>query len=400
MSDLPVQGLLQQLNARPVSGEHLEVLGKHAADLWSAGAHKTLTEAVTETVKHAGLGPEQVRRVIEFTNTHAYLTEFKKEGAPHKVIDFGPGGPADPSEILKDLNDGGGGSVFDRGTLDYQDPPKESKVASVRAELELTELFGTEAPLPFESPLGEAMEVRDKLASTNDHLHAQVSGLEIAYADLADRVYQGVKQAALSGVPLSDVVQAWQEVSPSDDHIKLAFELFSPRLLREGVFSSLDQMMGSVEKTASVGIVNTEHPLVTDFGEMCTVLSKLAELRAARDEVRESLGPINAFLKEAVGGAVGAVLRGAERVSVPVGKAAKYLGDKAGGPGVGNAASWVAEKGVRFAPHMAAAAGANEVRRRMQYGPVAGRVSHAVLKQVPRTQQYQQHNYDIATGQS
>jgi hypothetical protein len=399
MSDLPVQGLLQQLNARPVSGEHLEVLGKHAADLWSAGAHKTLTEAVTETVKHAGLGPEQVRRVIEFTNTHAYLTEFKKEGAPHKVIDFGPGGPADPSEILKDLNDGGGGSVFDRGTLDYQDPPKESKVASARAEQELTELFGTEAPLPFESPLGEAMEVRDKLASANDHLHAQVSGLEIAYADLADRVYQGVKQAALSGVSLSDVMQAWQEVSPSDDHIKLAFELFSPRLLREGVFASLDQMLGSVEKTASVGVVNTEHPLVTDFSEMCEVLSKLAELRAAREEVRESLGSITAFLKEAAGGVIRTVLNAAEKASKPAGAAAQWAGEHAAGQGAGNIAGKVVSTGVKYAPHAAALLGANEVRRRMQYGPVAGRVTNAVLKQIPMTPQYQQHNYDIATGQ-
>lgn len=399
MSDLPVQGLLQQLNARPVSGEHLEVLGKHASDLWHSGQSNTLTEAVVESVKHAGLSPEQVRRVVEFTNTHAYLTEFKKEGSQHKVIDFGPGGPADASDILKDLNDGGGGSVFDRGTLDYDQPPAHAKVASEHAERELVQLFGEpEAPLPFESPLGEAMDLRDKLASAGDHLLAQLNGLEVMYADLADRVYHQVKQASLSGTTLADVLAAWQSVSPADEYIKVAFGLFSPRLLREGVFHSLEQMTSSVDKTASVGLLNAEHPLITEFGEFCEVLAKLAEVRAARDEVLESLGQMTAFLKEA-GGVFGKAKDLAAKASGPagkvVGKAVKVLA----GERAGEAAEGVARFGVKHAPTAAVLAGANEVRRHLQYGPVGRQVSDTVLKHVPMTPQYNQHNYEIATGQ-
>lgn len=52
---------------------------------------------------------------MEFANTTAYLTEFRKEGMGHKYIDFGEGGPANPSTVLQDLNDGGGGTVFDTG---------------------------------------------------------------------------------------------------------------------------------------------------------------------------------------------------------------------------------------------------------------------------------------------
>src|SRR5208282_6747332 len=114
MADLHTQGLLQQAHAHRVSGEHLEVLGKQASSRWSSGESKTLSDAVVETVKTAGLSPEQVKRVCEFANTEAYLTEFKKEGSAHKFIDFGSG-PADPSTVIKDLNDGGGGTVFDDG---------------------------------------------------------------------------------------------------------------------------------------------------------------------------------------------------------------------------------------------------------------------------------------------
>lgn len=397
MSDLPVQGLLQQLNAHPVSGEHLEVLGKHASDAWQSGRCDTLNDAVVETVKHAGLSPEQVRRVVEFTNTHAYLTEFKKEGQ-HKVIDFGPGGPADASYILKDLNDGGGGSVYDRGTLDYKEPPKDTKIASARAERELVDLFGPDAALPYENPLGEAMDVRDKLAAANDHLLAQVSGLEVMYADLADRVYHQLKQASLAGVPLSDVVAAWQVVSPSDDYIKVAFELFSPRLLREGVFGSLADMTGSVDKLASVGIINEEHPLVTEFAELCETLEKLAETRAARDEVRQSLDQITGFLKEG-GGIYGKAKEIAGKVSGPAGKVVGKAVGALAGDQAGRAAEGVARFGVKHAPTAAALAGANEVRRHLQYGPVGRQVSDVVLKHVPMTPQYNQHNYEIATGQ-
>ena len=57
MHDLPFQSLLQQSHSRPVSGEELETFGKKAADLYSKG-EGDLTQAVVETIKHAGLSPE------------------------------------------------------------------------------------------------------------------------------------------------------------------------------------------------------------------------------------------------------------------------------------------------------------------------------------------------------
>lgn len=401
MADLPVQGLLQQLNARPISGEHLEVLGKSAADRWQAGGCGTLTEAVVEAVKTAGLAPEQVRRVVEFANTHAYLTEFKKESAPHKVVDFGAGGPADAAEVLRDLNDGGGGSLYDRGTLDYEQPPPAAKIASASAEQGLTALFGEPAaPLPFEEPFAEALAIRDKLASVNGHLLSEMSGLEVMYADLADRLYSGVKQAALEGTSLSDIVQAWAAAAPSEEHVKVAFTHISPRLLREGVFASRQEMLASVEKTASAGIVNHDHPLIQDFSELCEVLSKLASTRAARAEVRVSLDQMTGMLKAAsAGGLLSHANALANRASKPAGKAVGKAVKVLAGDHAAQTAENVARFGVKHAPTAALLVGANEVRRHMQYGPVGRPLSDAVLKHVPMTPQYHQHNYEIASGQ-
>jgi hypothetical protein len=130
MHDMPSVTLRQQEKANPKTGQELEVLGKCAAKRYVNGECETLNAAVVETVKQAGLSPEQVRRVIEFANTDAYLVEFNKEGSHHKYVEF-HGGPADPAEVLRDLNDGGGGTVFDRGLSDYSLEPTMPKTAEL-----------------------------------------------------------------------------------------------------------------------------------------------------------------------------------------------------------------------------------------------------------------------------
>jgi hypothetical protein len=397
--DLPTQGLYQQAHAHPHSGEFLEVLGKKAAANWGNGQYKTLTESVTETVKQAQLSPEQVKRVVEFANTSAYLTEFHKEGEPHKVVDF-QGGPADASEILKDLNDGGGGSVFDKGSLDYEAPPAETKTSSPREEYLLEQMFGGRPPpeLPYANPHAEVIDLKDKLAGAAEHLQSQISGLEIMYADLGDRVYHQVKQAALGGVSLGEVMQAWETVSPSHDHIKVAFTLITPRLLREGVFYNVDQMTASVDKTAGARVVNPAHPLVTEFGEFCDTLSKLAEMRGARTELREHQQNLTAYLKQA--SLAGSAIRGATSASRRAAEAsAPFLKET-----LGNTAGGAVAGGIKYAPHIGGAIALNEANQHIENSPsvparAARAAKHGLLQQIPGTSDYMRHQWEIQSGQ-
>lgn len=405
MSDLPAQGLFQQLNAKHVSGEHLEVLGKRASALWSSGSASTLSEAVIGVVKQAGLSPEQVKRVIEFANTEAYLTEFKKEGS-HRVVSFA-GGPANPSEVFKDLNDGGGGSVFDRGTGDYKHPPSQVKTSSISSESMdktasvegspdafeafLTSTSGS-AEYPYANPYGEVMDLRDKLASQYDSLTSEIGGLESAYADLAERVYFGVKQAALAGRTLGEVVQVWSTAIPSADHVKLAFELFTPRLLREQVFHTAQELLDSTEKTGSVRMVNSKHPMVTDYQEYCEVLSKLAQARGAREEVKEALGELTLSLKQAA--VIPAITGAASRAGKSVGSAGKNVAEKIIGAGDGaDMVGSALEKATKYSPHAAAVIGANEVRRHLKYSPTWNKFQSVAN---PQSDQYRQREYEIA----
>lgn len=299
MSDSLTQWILQQSHARSVSGEDLETYGNRSAEKWASGEYKSLNDAVVGEVKHAGFAPEQVRRVVEFANTRAYLAEFRKEGSTHKIIDF-QGGPADPAVVLRDLNDGGGGTVFDRGSLDYSREPK-SKTASVSAvaERELQEKFAASGPTeyPEVNPLGDFVDLRDKIAGVYQHKTSELSGLEVMFMDLSDLLYGQVKQAALNGYTLGDVLSAWQPVTPDAEYVKVAFAAIAPRLLKEEVFRSPALLGASFEKVATARqLVNLEHPLVSTFQDFCQILYKLAETRESRDEAGAALETANAFL--------------------------------------------------------------------------------------------------------
>lgn len=417
--DLPFQMLSQSGRGRSVSGEELEAFGKQAAALWSS-KDTSLNSAVVETVKHAGLTPEQVRRVIEFANTAAYLGEFHKEGSPHKVIEFS-GGPADPSSVLQDLNDGGGGSVSDRGMMDYASPPAETKTAEVRFETSFEQMFAVQAPnIPEENPLGGIMDLREKVAGLHDHLTSEISGLEVMHMDLCQRLFENVKQAALEGYSLGEVVQAWSKVTEEPVFFKTAFVMLGQRLVDNEVFPSLHEVYDSLEKTGAARMVNMDHPLLTDFEEYCGCIEKIAQLREQQEKAASALRQTTEFilrpekvaegkapssssadpfegLKTAeVGGVVGKAVQ-LGRKAAPVGEAAgKFLGELAVGKGNQTAAQIgkLTGKAVQYTPH---ALGVALALRAGQHAQALGQTSlgHEVKSLIPGTQDYQQKKYQL-----
>jgi hypothetical protein len=406
--DVPLHLSRQQSHARDVSGEYLEVLGKKAAADWDLGRYATLNDAVIETVKSAGLSPQQVQRVVEFTNSSAYLTSFAKQGSSgHKVVEF-PGGPADPSFILKDLNDGGGGETLMKGASDYSLPPvgyTEKTAASDEVEAAFEEMFKTSGPteLQDQNPLSDSYDLRTKLAGARDLLTSQMTMVESMHYDLREGVFNEVKKAAMDGTSLGEIVYAWMAVSPSDEHIKLAMSGLYDRLIQNEVFRDREALSESLSKLASEQIVNLEHPLVTSFREYSESLSKLAELRAARDQIEAGYREIDEFVSKAAAdpGVVRRVMDAAERGGKKIAPKAQWVAEKLLGEG-SDAAKTVGKatgKAIEYAPVAAAAVGANEVRRHLKYNPHLQGPKNAVLAVTPGTQQYNERSYRIASGQ-
>jgi len=407
MSDLPSSLLLQQSHARSISGEDLETFGRQAAEKYASGT--PLTQAVVETVKKAGLSPEQVRRVTEFANTETFLREFKKEGSEHRVVNF-DGGPADYSRVLQDLNDGGGGTVFDYGNSDYSHEP--SKKASVRDDFEvkLASMFevGSTA-LPYAEPLRDAMDLKDKLAAVYDEIAHELSTGENVFGDISDYLYNQVKQAALNGASLGDVVQVWSLLSPDPIFIKTAFQLVTPRLVSDGVMSRAD-LNDSIAKTAHNVTPNPEHPLVDGFQAYCESLNKLAALRQVQGELEAGLDSISTFLKAAAEEVVVKDNKPISEVIKKVWHGSKELSEKAAphtadlaraavggvlGHGAGETASKVVGGITKKAPHIAAALAAEAAYQRAKYSPTVQGTKNFVLSRVPYTNQNMIRQYNL-----
>jgi len=389
--DFPEFGIEQQRHARNVSGEDLEFLGKKASDLYRSGREPTLTKAVVAAVKTAGLSPLQVQRVIEFANTDAFLTAFRKEGQAHRVVDL-PGGPAVPTDVLNDLNDGGGGSVSDSGTQDYDAPP-EPKHASVMTEDAFKAAWGAaEPPTRLADPLREALDTKYKLAAAEEALAFDVSSLERLLGDARDELYFHVKQAALEGFALGDVV-AVMAAAPSAHPLfmKRAFEVIAPRLEQDGVLSP-SELEASLQKTASgPKTYASDHVLTQAFEQFSQVLLKLAETVEARNEVATGLNQISSYLNKAAA-AQGGLWQGAKDLASFAGK---HIGDAAESgtelllgkgsphaPAVGSKVRWAVER----APHLAVAGAGLAAYRDLKHN----RAVQGVLGVVPGTQEYRQ----------
>lgn len=412
MNDLPSSIRLQQSSARPRTGEELETFGKEAATKFVRGEYSTLTEAVVETVKSAGLAPEQVRRVVEFTNIDAFNQEFRKEAAGHRVVEF-KGGPASFSDVLKDLNDGSVGEL-DKHAFDYSlPPPSVGTLYSLNEDrlgldnVKLAEAFGVEeVPLPYADPTREAEDLRTKLAGAEEELSAELSFLEGQYLDTVEGLYGAVKQAALEGTHLGQIVSAWGSVLKRPEFVKAAFQQLTPRLIEGGVFRTREEISDSLVKTASRGLVNAEHPIMVHFCDFCETLTKLAETRAAHQEIAEGLDKISTFLKAAglVDGGIHAAkqLWGASTTAARA--AAPQVGSAIRGaaPGIGGAVSKatqvagdVAEKALPYAPHAALGFAGATAYRKTKESPTVQRV----LSYVPGTQQNAVRKYYAQGGQ-
>lgn len=437
MNDSPMQTMLQQRDARPIPGEHLEVLGKRAATSWVTGKCASLHEAVVASVHSERLSPEQVRRVVEFANQDAYQQEFRKEGQ-HKVVHFDCG-PADPAQVLQDLNDGGGGSLYDQGNLDYRMSPSMAKSASLSRtpttsmdktasaaseepavpglpkltkmpslpklasshEDQLWGLFRGEDPavLPMAEPMGPLVEVRHKLAGAHGELVNEVNQLELDYAEVSDQLYQQVKQAAMDGVSLGDVIVAWSTVTEDPVYVKVAFQMLTPQLRRNGVFSTLDEIGASLQKqAASSAAVNEDHPLVQAYGDFVATLNKLATARSLLTEYAEGLETANTLLKQAAGGLVGAVGKGLSAASKGIDTAAKPVAHLLVGGKDAKKLAPILAKGTKLTGGAAALLAGNAAVQNITDRPAVRGAVQVAKKVVPGTAEYNERRYRNQMG--
>lgn len=294
-------GLEQQKMARPIDPEQLESMGKRAAARF-ADEGTPLNEAVVSTVKEAMLSPEQVKRVCEFANTAAYLSEFEKAGEVRNVT-F-DGGPANPSVVLKDLNDGSAPAIHQVKTAEYEPPTGHYKVAGANDSI-LAEAFGASASMKKVASVDhtaradaseEIADVRIRLDAVRDDLMSKLSHSEVFLDDVKDDLYSAVKQEVMEGASLGDVMTAWSSYGDAGQ-VKEAMSLHVLERLRDDGIMDSAQIGQSICKTAEAGVVpNPDHPVVERFMVITKAASAHRKLATAIDIVNEQRDEVNARL--------------------------------------------------------------------------------------------------------
>jgi hypothetical protein len=293
-------GLEQQKAARPIDPSELESMGKRAAAQFATGT--TLNDAVVSVVKEAMLAPEQVKRVCEFANTAAYLSEFEKAGEVRNVT-F-DGGPANPSVVLKELNDGSAPAIHQVKTASYEPPTGHYKVAMASDSM-LAEAFGIPEGMEKSAAVDhlaradaseEIADMKVRLDAVHDDIMSKLSHSDVLLGDVKDDFYSSVKQELSDGSSLGDMASAWASYGDVNQ-IKEAMQLVQRRLFHDKVMGP-EQMDASLRKTASAGVVpNPEHPVVERFLALTKVAFEHRKLKAAiaiineqRRDVDERLG--------------------------------------------------------------------------------------------------------------
>lgn len=292
-------GLLQQQQAKPIDPEQLELFGKKAAALYCQGTR--LNDAVVETVKQAALAPEQIKRVCEFANTNAYLQDFEKSGEARNIT-F-DGGPADPSVVVKELNDGSAPAVHQVDS-DYDPPAGSFKTASGDLST-LAEAFGHDGMEKAASvdqgshanPLDDVYDTKVRLEGMHDTFMSKMASSQVVMDDVKSVLCHEVDQAMSGGATLGDITEAWAVYTPSAGMLKEAVSYIRDHL-KEGGMSAVEQANSLMKRAAAGSIPNPEHPVVDKFIAFTKIAEEHHKLEHAIDISADQANTAEAALRK------------------------------------------------------------------------------------------------------
>jgi hypothetical protein len=278
----------------PVQPERLRLLGKQASALYTQG-DTSLNDAVVDVLRdQQGLGPEHVRRVVEFANQFAFEEAFQKEAGDHRVVNF-DGGPASPSYVMKELR---------------QDPTPISDSAAISPpngyvpgyDGAMAAFGGNEktasarrADYQYENPQGNVVELWETLTSARNQLSGDLSSMEIMYDQAVNGLYKEARQVLLDGHSPADVSSVVASAAPNPTFVKLALKVISQKMEEHGVPASRN-----VTKIASVRMANPKHPLYRATEEFSKVASARYTYAAALEKVSDELASVRRLLAEVI----------------------------------------------------------------------------------------------------
>ena len=265
-------------NMRGVSVDpgQLETLGKSAAALAESGS-LSLSDAVVRTIGKTKLNAQQVRRVVEFANTTAFERKYASMDPSMRVVNI-EGGPADPVQVLQDLNDGARPEHTVMQNLDYMLPPSGGKTASL--DFGLGPISEDHSALRGRT-FSQVIQLRSKLASAQEELTLMEGSNRFQMTEVLRQLQQDVRLAVkTAGLTREDLMGAWSRVDV--DLITSALNMMGPLPARAAGVKVAQQ-------------INPAHPVVTGYASFVHFAKKYAQATMARKDIECQLVKIAEF---------------------------------------------------------------------------------------------------------
>jgi len=291
-----------------LSAEKLEMMGKEAAHLL-IDKQVPLHQAVVKVASQVSdINAEQVKRVVEFANTAAYLAYHEKNKTAGAESSYPQFDLADPHRVLSSLRLNAKPVKTTSSDVTYSSEPEKRKVSNAKREAALEDLFLGEnkervktagRAFSYESGVSQIMDAKADLTSLKEHLEHSGETFDLKLKEAEAEYYDYVKRYIMDGGSFTDVMRAAMEVEPGHDKLGSVLVPVIQRLLVERV-ATAERLNGENDGLSKVAhrIVDDEHPLVTLFGAMMSLNDEVEKVATALKDVDDQLASVQKAIRE------------------------------------------------------------------------------------------------------
>jgi vacuolar-type H+-ATPase subunit D/Vma8 len=291
-----------------LSPERMEMMGKEAAQLL-VEKKRPLHDSI---VKIAGRVPdinsEQVKRVVEFANTAAYLAIHERNKTAGAESSYPQFELADPQRVLSSLKIQAEPMKTTLHDVSYSAAPEKRKVSTVKREEALEELFLGEArervktaglSFSYETGALQLMSAKEELNALKESLEHSGERFDLMLKEAQGEYYDLVKRYLLDEGSFADVMRCAMEVEEEQEKIASVMVPVIKQILIEKV-ATAEQLRGEnadIEKVAH-RIVDPTHPLVHVFGAVLSLQGEVEKVAAALEDVDLQIAKVTKAVKE------------------------------------------------------------------------------------------------------
>ena len=317
----------------------LRKLGKEAAAKWGSEEACTISDAVAEVVKEAGVSGEKIKRVVEHANTYAYLDKYAS--SDNKYVSFPEGALATYDGVISKLNNAEPSIETHYDLSDYFTDPDSHEADDIeffpRNSSADREIDLEKAASQFNDLLDKSYEERLELKKMLKEAESKVGYYDTRAAQELVNLSGHIKEAYVAETPMGDIIRSMRVTNVGDDIIKIALAYTIPKLV-DGGYATAEQLERSLQEETTAKLANYNHPLVQSTIKLAehirnkkkfaVEVEKIAGVLNAAKGIFSSSANLGGGLAKMLGAAEGGVLHKA-------GRGIGYLAPVAGGLAAG-----------------------------------------------------------------